>query len=55
MPYTTPLKDKPTAYPNPVAPIVDKNGVPTPEFNNLIQQLKDWIKPADDALRQLEP
>lgn len=55
MPYTVPLKAKPTAIPSPSGPIVDKNGLPTPEFYTWVIQVTDWIKPIDAAVRQVEP
>ncbi len=55
MAYTVPLKPLPTAHPNSQAPIVDKDGKPTPEFFRLLNQRRAWEVAADAALREVEP
>lgn len=56
MPYTTPLVDLPVSWPSYDAQLVDpQTGKATPEFQRLLDQLRRYLKPVDDALDELEP
>ncbi len=55
MPYTVPLKALPTSYPSPAAPVVEDSKRPTPELHTLLVQIRDYLKAADAALREIEP
>ena len=54
MPFASPLRIIP-APPTPLANYVDARGVPTKEFVDYLNRLRDWQVAVQAALIELEP